>query len=121
MKAYRIKVDVEVKNLLTNLRNKYGFLDLNHTIKYLLKNENLATKEDIEKLIQVKETGIPTDIKIEEQKEIPPEAIPIVVPKINTIEPNIQTVNCPQCQTKFKADLNGTIECPKCGLKGRSS
>jgi len=126
MKAYRVKVDIEVKNKLLNIRNKYGFLDLNHTIKHLLKNEFLATKEDIEKLIQQKETGIPTEIDIKEpqnapvKKKVPEEAIPIIVPKPNVTEPNIQTVKCPQCQTKFKAEMKGTIKCPKCGLEGRA-
>lgn len=112
---YKLKVDIEVKNKLMNLRNKYGFLDMNHTIKYLLKNENLVTKEDIEKMMQTKD--IPTEIQT---KMIPDEAIPIIVPKPNTEEQNIQTVKCPKCQTKFKANMDKPIKCPTCGLEGRS-
>lgn len=124
----KIGIDKDVKDKLLKIRNENGFLDLNHTIKYLLDNDDL--KKNIDSIIR-NALGQSTEEIL--TTKMPDNTIPIVVPKPNAPDPtppptfkqkpenpNVKEVSCPQCTHKFMADITKPVKCPVCGLEGKS-
>jgi len=117
----KISIDKEIKDRLVSLRNKMGFIDINHVVKFLLDIKDLAKKEDVENIIN-KAFGIEKEVKV--NSKVDDGKIPIIVPEPNVEEeieePVIKEVTCPQCTHKFSANIRNPIKCPICGLEGKS-
>jgi hypothetical protein len=104
IKMSKVYVENEIKSKLLDLRNEHGFIDINHTIKFLL--DTLAMSTNI------------TDEQSVEGKVTIPAIVPKPTPKIN---PNLKEVTCPTCKLKFVTDISKPIRCINCGLEGKSN